>query len=66
MSFSGLEQVKLLNLLENTSIGIAIHAHDTSVIYANPTALRLLRLTYNQIIGKDGRLQGLSATRLLN
>ena len=53
MSFSGLEQVKLLNLLENASIGIVIHAHDTSVIYANPTALRLLRLTYNQIIGKD-------------
>lgn len=53
MSFSGLEQVKLLNLLEHASIGVVIHAHDTSVIYANPTALRLLRVTYNQIIGKD-------------
>ena len=53
MGFSGLEQVKLLNLLDNASIGVVIHAHDTSIIYANPTALRLLRVTYSQIIGKD-------------
>ncbi|MEO4049179.1 diguanylate cyclase [Pseudomonas sp. CAU 1711] len=53
MNVSGLEQVKLLTLLENANIGVVIHAQDTSIVYANPTALRLLRLTYNQIIGKD-------------
>ncbi len=53
MNVPSLERVKLLNLLENANIGVVIHAHDTSIVYANPVALRLLRLTYNQIIGKD-------------
>ncbi|BFM10177.1 hypothetical protein R50072_03300 [Simiduia litorea] len=45
--------VGLLKLLENANIGVVIHGADTTVIYANPTALRLLRLSYDQIIGKD-------------
>ena len=53
METKQLEQVKLLNILENANIGIVIHANNTSVVYANPTALRLLRLTYEQMIGKD-------------
>ncbi|MFA3790155.1 diguanylate cyclase [Aliiglaciecola sp. SL4] len=39
-------------LLENAHIGVVIHRWDTSIIYANPTSLRLLRLSYKQIIGK--------------
>jgi diguanylate cyclase (GGDEF)-like protein/PAS domain S-box-containing protein len=40
-------------LLEHAHLGVIIHRWDTSIIYANPTALRLLGLTYKQIIGKD-------------
>jgi len=46
-------ELSLKRLLENAHIGIVIHRWDTSIVYANPTALRLLRLTYDQIIGKD-------------
>lgn len=53
MEIDHFEQVKLLNLLENSIIGIVIHSKDTSVVYANPTALRMLRLSYSQIVGKD-------------
>ncbi len=49
-SFNG---VTLKTLLENANIGVVIHKWDTTVVYANPTALRLLRLNYQQIIGKD-------------
>ncbi|WP_102796470.1 sensor domain-containing diguanylate cyclase [Bowmanella denitrificans] len=44
--------VTLHTLLENANIGVVIHRWDTSVVYANPTALRLLRLSHDQIIGK--------------
>ncbi|MCF2948567.1 diguanylate cyclase [Paraglaciecola aquimarina] len=47
------EDLTLKNLLENANIGVVIHKWDTSVIYANPTALNLLRLTHEQIIGRD-------------
>tara|TARA_R110002153_G_scaffold30015_1_gene91974 strand:+ start:11643 stop:13037 length:1395 start_codon:yes stop_codon:yes gene_type:complete len=40
-------------LLEHAHIGVIIHRWDTSVIYANPTALHLLGLSYKQVIGKD-------------
>lgn len=53
MISQAITNVGLLKLLENASIGVVIHAADTKVIYANPTALRLLRLSYDQIIGKD-------------
>ncbi len=47
------EHLDLRVLLEHAHIGVVIHRWDTSIVYANPTALRLLRLTYDQIIGKD-------------
>ncbi|MDF2177665.1 diguanylate cyclase [Aliiglaciecola sp. CAU 1673] len=43
----------ILNLLNHAYIGVVIHAVDTSIVYANPTALKLLRLTQAQVIGKD-------------
>lgn len=43
----------LKNLLEHANIGVVIHRLDSTVVYANPTALRLLRLSYKQILGKD-------------
>ncbi|MDX1451766.1 MAG: diguanylate cyclase [Oleiphilaceae bacterium] len=46
-------ELSFKRLLEHAPIGIVIHRWDTSVVYANPTALKLLRLSYNQIIGKD-------------
>lgn len=48
-----IDNLKLRTLLEHAHIGVVIHRWDTSVVYANPTALKLLRLTYEQIIGKD-------------
>ena len=46
-------QLNLTTLLETAHIGIVIHRFDTSVVYANPTALELLRLSFDQIVGKD-------------
>ncbi|WP_166425311.1 diguanylate cyclase [Paraglaciecola sp. 20A4] len=43
----------LKNLLENANIGVVIHKWDTSVIYANPAALRFMRLTHEQFINRD-------------
>ncbi len=43
----------LKKLLKHAQIGVVIHRWDTSIVYANPTALRLLRLSYEQMIGKD-------------
>lgn len=48
-----ISELNLQNLLEHAHIGVVIHRWDTSIIYANPTALRLMRLTYEQMIGKD-------------
>lgn len=48
-----IESLNLKLLLEHAHIGVVIHRADTSIVYANPTALRLLRLTYEQIIGRD-------------
>lgn len=47
------DNLDLKRLLEHAHIGVVIHRWDTSIVYANPTALRLLRLSYEQIIGKD-------------
>ncbi len=48
-----LHELDLQRLLEHAHIGVVIHRWDTSIVYANPTALRLLRLSHDQIIGKD-------------
>lgn len=50
---NGIDGISLKTLLEHAHIGIVIHRWDTSIVYANPTALNLLRLTHEQIIGKD-------------
>ncbi len=50
---SDISELTLKKLLEHAHIGVVIHKWDTSIVYANPTALSLLRLTYKQIIGKD-------------
>lgn len=50
---NGIDAISLQTLLENAHIGVVIHRWDTSIVYANPTALKLLRLTYEQIIGRD-------------
>ena len=48
-----LDGLRLKSLLEHANIGVVIHRWDTSIVYANPAALRLLRLNYEQILGKD-------------
>jgi diguanylate cyclase (GGDEF)-like protein/PAS domain S-box-containing protein len=48
-----LGNINLKKLLDNAKIGVVIHNTDTSVVYANPAALQLLNLSYEQIIGKD-------------
>ncbi|MDT0604772.1 diguanylate cyclase [Thalassotalea castellviae] len=47
--------VTLQSLLEKANIGVVIHNWDTKVVYANPVALKLLRLTHEQMIGKDAK-----------
>lgn len=50
---SDIDALNLKKLLEHAHIGVVIHRWDTSIVYANPTALRLMRLTYEQMIGVD-------------
>ncbi|WP_240702036.1 diguanylate cyclase [Pseudoalteromonas sp. DL-6] len=40
-------------LLEHAHIGVIIHDWDTSIIYINPTGLKLLKVGYDQAIGRD-------------
>lgn len=51
-NMNDLNGITLQTLLDNANIGVIIHRWDTSIVYANPTALKLLRLTHDQIIGK--------------
>ena len=39
--------------LEHLPTGVVVHKMNTEIVYANKTALKLLGLTFNQIIGKD-------------
>jgi diguanylate cyclase (GGDEF)-like protein/PAS domain S-box-containing protein len=48
-----IERLDLKSLLEHAHIGVVIHRLDISIVYANPTALKLLRMTYEQLIGRD-------------
>lgn len=45
--------ISLRALLEHAHVGIVIHRWDSRVVYANPSALQLLRLSYKQMIGID-------------
>ncbi len=48
-----LQGLSLRALLEHAGMGVVIHRWDSSVVYANPTALRLLRMSQRQMIGRD-------------
>ena len=48
-----LSQLDSAALLENLHTGVVVHSQDTRIIYANPKALALLRLTSSQALGKD-------------
>ncbi|WP_425406188.1 diguanylate cyclase [Hwanghaeella sp.] len=53
MEYPAFERLNLQSLLEHAHVAVVIHRMDTSIAYANPTALKLLDLNYNQIIGTD-------------
>lgn len=46
-------EFNLKNLFSNAKTGLVIHSWDTSIVYANPIALNLLRLTQDQILGRS-------------
>lgn len=48
-----IDRINLKSLLKHAHIGVVIHRLDTSIVYANPTALKLLDMSYNQVIGRD-------------
>ena len=47
------DQIDAGALLQNLQAGVVVHAPDTTILYANPKALQLLRLTQEQIVGKN-------------
>jgi PAS domain-containing protein len=44
--------LNLKNLLEKAHVGVVVHRWDTSIVYANPTALKLLGLSFEEISNK--------------
>ena len=50
---SDFAEISLRNLLEHAHVGIVIHDACTRIVYVNPAALRLLRLSYEQMLGRD-------------
>lgn len=40
-------------LLDNLHAGVVVHSKDTKIVYANPKALKLMRLSSNQALGTD-------------
>lgn len=48
---SGLSNIDFARLIDSAGIGVIVHQWDTTVVYANPTALAMLNLTYDQLIG---------------
>ncbi|MEO3877716.1 sensor domain-containing diguanylate cyclase [Rheinheimera fenheensis] len=50
MQISNIDAEALVRSLHE---GVVVHAAGTQVLYANPSALRLLRLTKEQMLGKD-------------
>ncbi len=47
--------IDMLSLLNQAHLGVVIHRWDTSIVYANPEALQILRLSYEQLMGKDAK-----------
>lgn len=50
---SDINSLSLQRLLENAYIGVVIHRWDTEIVYANSTAIRLLGMGYDSVIGCD-------------
>lgn len=46
-----LSNIDFARLIDSVGIGVIVHQWDTTVVYANPTALSMLHLTYEQLIG---------------
>jgi diguanylate cyclase (GGDEF)-like protein/PAS domain S-box-containing protein len=46
-----LSNIDFARLIDSAGIGVIVHQWDTTVVYANPTALSMLHLTYDQLIG---------------
>ena len=40
-------------LLDNLAAGVIVHAMDTTILYANPRGLELLRMTWEQAVGRQ-------------
>lgn len=45
--------LNLKNLLEKAHVGVVVHRWDTSIVYANPTALKLLGLSVDEISNRS-------------
>ncbi len=43
----------LAMLLDNLAAGVIVHAMDTRILYANPRALQLLHMTWDQAVGRQ-------------
>lgn len=50
---SDFDKINVKSIVDNAAIGVIIHNLDSSIVYANPTALKCLRLSFEQMIGKD-------------
>lgn len=48
---TGLTNIDFARLIDSAGIGVIVHDWDTKVVYANPTALSMLKLSYEQLIG---------------
>ena len=46
------EHIDLRKLLDHAYLGVVIHRWDTSIAYANPAALRMLNMKYEEVINK--------------
>jgi|GEM_PF-3252712 len=47
-----LGDIRADKLIDTLQLGVVVHSHDTSIIYANPKALELLRITSDQALGR--------------
>jgi diguanylate cyclase (GGDEF)-like protein/PAS domain S-box-containing protein len=48
---AGLTNIDFARLIDSAGIGVIVHQWDTTVVYANPRALSMLQLNYEQLIG---------------
>lgn len=48
-----LSRLNAEKLIKNLHTGVVVHAPDSSIVYANPAALSILRITQKQALGHD-------------